>query len=137
MVNHMDKVAEMLGLKLGETFKITKDNAEKQQYFRLTKEGVIVSVDGVYWTDSTTTIALEDILVGRAEVVALPWKPKMEEKYYVPNIFDWDYYKYYLWFNDKRDEEIYKRGLVFKTKEEAIEMSKKMLAMAKERGNLA
>ena len=78
MVNHMDKVAEMLGLKLGETFKITKDNAEKQQYFRLTKEGVIVSVDGVYWTDSTTAIALEDILVGRAEVVALPWKPKME-----------------------------------------------------------
>ena len=80
---------------------------------------------------------LKDILMGDIRIVKLPWKPKMDEKYYIPSIFDWDFYKYNFWLNDECDEKYYKRGLVFKTKEEAIEMSKKMLAMAKERGNLA
>ena len=74
--------------------------------------------------------------MGDIRIVKLPWKPKMDEKYYIPSIFDWDFYKYNFWLNDEHDEKFYKRGLVFKTKEEAIEMSKKMLAMAKERGNL-
>ena len=75
--------------------------------------------------------------MGDIRIVKLPWKPKMDEKYYIPSIFDWDFYKYNFWLNDEYDEKFYKRGLVFKTKEEAIEMSKKMLAIAKERGNLA
>ena len=71
--------------------------------------------------------------MGDIRIVKLPWKPKMDEKYYIPSIFDWDFYKYNFWLNDEYDEKFYKRGLVFKTKEEAIEMSKKMLAMTKER----
>ena len=138
MANHIAKVAQMLGVKIGESFKLTDDtHGDYRQYYQFTdKKGFETSVDGVKWKTAAAEV-LKDILMGDIRIVKLPWKPKMEEKYYVPNIFDWDYYKYYLWFNDKRDEEIYKRGLVFRTKEEAIEMSKKMLAMAKERVNLA
>ena len=75
--------------------------------------------------------------MGDIRIVKLPWKPKMDEKYYIPSIFDWDFYKYNFWLNDECEEKYCKRWLVFKTKEEAIKMSKKMLAMAKERGNLA
>ena len=75
--------------------------------------------------------------MGDIRIVKLPWKRKMYEKYYISSVFDWDLYQYSCCFYDECDEKYYKRGLVFKTKEEAIKMSKKMLAMAKERGNLA
>ena len=138
MANHIAEVAQMLGVKTGETFKLTDDtHGDYHQYYQFTdKKGFETSLDGVKWKTAAAEV-LKDILMGDIRIVKLPWKPKMEEKYYIPNIFDWDFYKYNFWLNDECDEKYYKRGLVFKTKEEAIKMSKKMLAMAKERGNLA
>ena len=136
--NHMAEVAKIFGVELGESFKLTDDtHGDYHQYYQFTnKKGFETSLDGVKWKTAAAEV-LKDILMGDIRIVKLPWKPKMEEKYYVPNIFDWDFYKYNFWLNDECDEKYYKRGLVFKTKEEAIEMSKKMLAMAKERENLA
>ena len=138
MANHIAEVAHVLGVKIGETCKLTDDtHGDYHQYYQFTdKKGFETSLDGVKWKTAAAEV-LRDILMGDIRIVKLPWKPKMEEKYYVPNIFDWDFYKYNFWLNDECDEKYYKRWLVFKTKEEAIEMSKKMLAMAKERGNLA
>lgn len=137
MVNHIAEVAQMLGVEIEEIFKVTDDTyGAYQLYHRFTESnGIEISDDGVTW-ERAKAVVLKSLLMGDARIVKLPWKPKMEEKYYVPNIFDWNSwnsYDYYLWLDDKRDEEFYKRGLVFKTKEEAIEMSKKMLAMTKER----
>lgn len=136
-MNHMAEVAKMFGVELGESFKITSDTqGDYQNYYRFTENNCLeMSDDGVEW-GMTVTLTLRGILMGDIRIVKLPWKPKMDEKYYIPSIFDWDFYKYNFWLNDEHDEKFYKRGLVFKTKEEAIEMSKKMLAMAKERGNL-
>lgn len=133
MTNHMSKVAEMLGLKMGETFRITKDNDERIQYFRLTEEGIIVSQDSVHWSDTTTTIVLEDILAGRAKVTPLSWKPEKDEVYYIPSISNAVGYNNFYWFGDDTDINHYNLGLVCKTKERAIELSQKMLvAVAKE-----
>ena len=136
-MNHMAEVAKMFGVELGESFKITSDTqGDYQNYYRFTENNCLeMSDDGVEW-GMTVTLTLRGILMGDIRIVKLPWKPKMDEKYYIPSIFDWDFYKYNFWLNDEHDEKFYKRGLVFKTKEEAIEMSKKMLAMVKERGNL-
>ena len=135
MANHMEEVSKMFGLELEEHFHITKKSYENTVY-KFTKDGVAFYDNKLrIWYESVG--ALAGILTGETEVVKLPWKPKMDEKYYIPSIFDWDFYKYNFWLNDECDEKYYKRGLVFKTKEEAIKMSKKMLAMAKERGNLA
>ena len=138
MANHIAEVAQMLGVKIGETFKLTDDtDGDYHRYYQFTdKKGFETSIDGLKW-ETAAAVVLRGILMGDIRIVKLPWKPKMEEKYYIPSIFDWDFYKYNFWLNDECDEKYYKRGLVFKTKEEAIEMSKKMLAMAKERGNLA
>ena len=136
-MNHMAEVAKMFGVELGESFKITSDtHGDYHRYYQFTdKKGFETSVDGLKW-ETAAAVVLRGILMGDIRIVKLPWKPKMDEKYYIPSIFDWDFYKYNFWLNDEHDEKFYKRGLVFKTKEEAIEMSKKMLAMAKERGNL-
>lgn len=137
MANHITEVAHVLGVKIGETFKLTDDtHGDYHQYYQFTdKKGFETSLDGVKWKTAAAEV-LRDILMGNIRIVKLPWKPKTGEKYYVPNIFNWNYYNYYLCVDNERDEELYKRGLVFKTEEEAIEMSKKMLVMAKEREDL-
>ena len=134
MANHIAEVAQMLGVKIGETFKLTDDtHGDYHRYYQFTdKKGFETSVDGLKW-ETAAAVVLRGILMGDIRIVKLPWKPKIEEKYYVPNIFDLDSYSYNFWFDDEHDEKFYKRGLVFKTKEEAIGMSKKMLAITKER----
>ena len=126
----MEEVAKMFGLELEEHFHITKKSYENTVY-KFTKDGVAF-YDNKLRTWYESVGALAGILTGETEVVKLPWKPKMDEKYYIPSIFDWDFYKYNFWLNDECDEKYYKRGLVFKTKEEAIDMAKKMLAVVKE-----
>ena len=130
MINRMEEVAKMFGLELEEHFHITKKSYENTVY-KFTKDGVAF-YDNKLRTWYESVGALAGILTGETEVVKLPWKPKMDEKYYIPSIFDWDFYKYNFWLNDECDEKYYKRGLVFKTKEEAIDMAKKMLAVVKE-----
>lgn len=57
----------------------------------------------------------------------LKWKPKRDENYWTVNFS----YKLnvleYTWCNDSCDKEFYKKGLVFKTKEEAEKVAKIML----------
>ena len=130
MINHMEEVSKMFGLELEEHFHITKKSYENTVY-KFTKDGVAF-YDNKLRTWYESVGALAGILTGETEVVKLPWKPKMDEKYYIPSIFDWDFYKYNFWLNDECDEKYYKRGLVCKTKEAAIDMAKKMRAVVKE-----
>ena len=133
MANHIREIAELFGVELGESFMIADDTYGRHQiYHRFTERaGIEISDDGFKW-ETAASVILKRLLMGDARIVKLPWKPKMGERYYASDIFDRDLWDYYLWDDDERDEELYKRGLVFKTKKEAIEMSKKMLAVAKE-----
>lgn len=83
------------------------------------------------WTVASDTRLL-GILYGRLRIRKLPYKPTKGQKYYVPNIFVQDLWAYYSWNDDGYDEELYKRGVVFKTTEEAIEAAEKMLAAINE-----
>ena len=56
-----------------------------------------------------------------------PWKPTFREIYYVPSILNRDLYDFNSWNNDEYDKELYRRRVVFKTKEEAIRAAEKML----------
>lgn len=134
MANYIKEIAGLFGVELGESFMITSDTqGDYQNYYRFTENNCLETSDGdVEWGRATAVVLLKRLLMGDARIVKLPWKPKMGERYYVSDIFDRDLFDYYLWDDDERDEELYKRGLVFKTKEEAIEMSKKMLAVAKD-----
>lgn len=55
------------------------------------------------------------------------WVPKFGELYYLANTASHEMFSDCCWNNYKNDFARLERGIVFKTKEEAIEASKKML----------
>ena len=69
--NLIPKIAELLGLELGEKFKIKGDVG--------TYEFGLEGLWGDYGTDAE---ALEAILRGSAEIAKLPWKPKKGDAYF-------------------------------------------------------
>lgn len=131
--NYMAEVAKLLGVELGESFKITSDTqGDYQNYYRFTENNCFeTSVDGVKW-ETATVIVLKYILMGDTRIVKLPWKPKYDEEYYIPSISNTFGYNKFYWRGDDSDDKYYNLGLIFKSKEEAIALGQKMLAVAKE-----
>lgn len=98
-------------------------------FFRFTHKCLQVSVTPGRWLMGSDDY-LRGFLNGSLSIHKLFWKPKKRETYYCPNIFGMDLYDVIVWDDGIVDKEFYIRGLVFKTKEEAIAMSRKMLAIA-------
>ena len=137
MTNHMAEVAQMLGVELEEVFKVTDDDSGKyHNYYKFTeKKGIEVSDDNVKWeADTAEVLVLKWLLIGVARIIKLPWKPRKGEKYYTPYISTQQegMYVTYYWNNDDIDIEHYRMGIVCKTPEEAIAMTNRMLAVAKD-----
>ena len=135
--NYMAEVAKLLGVELGESFKITSDTqgdypGDYQNYYRFTENNCFeTSVDGVKW-ETATVIVLRGILMGDTRIVKLPWKPQEGDRYYFPcpaSIEKWDYSTW-----SERDVDYYRLnyGLVCKTMEEAIALTEKMLVAINE-----
>ncbi len=129
--NCMAEVAKALGLELEEVFRIDGD----EHYFRLTDTGLGMSIGlgNKNWFVAPIN-ALNRLLLGENEIIKLQWKPQKDEKYYVPfiatkpiNMYDEHY-----WENEDVDIKRYRMGLVCKTEEEAVAMTKKMLAAVQE-----
>ena len=60
-------------------------------------------------------------------------KPKKGKLYYTPNLKDEGLYSIEAFADDEWDRTWLERGLICETKEEAIELTKKMLEVAKRR----
>lgn len=87
MTNYMREIASLLGVELGESFKLVDDNGGKyHNYYRFTNEkGIEESDDNANWESAIPGI-LKWILMGEIRIIKLPWKPKMSERYYIPCI---------------------------------------------------
>ena len=135
-MNHMEEVAKMFGVELGESFKITSDtHGDYQNYYRFTENNCLeTSDDGVGWKIIKAEVLLKRILMGDIRIIKLPWKPQKDEKYYIPciNINPVHMYDEYYWNNDHIDIEHYRMGLVCKTPEEAVAITMRMLDTVKE-----
>ena len=132
MANHMAEVAQMLGVELEEVFKVTDDDSGKyHNYYKFTeKKGIEVSEDNVKWeADTAGTLVLKWLLIGVARIIKLPWKPQKCAPYYIPCIVAQSEHMYsmFYWNDDNYDKEYYRMGLVRKTPEEAVALTKKML----------
>lgn len=81
--NYMADVAKMLGVELEEEFMIP----DKDVILKITaKDGLIYKVNGKKeWRYNPSD--LQDLLMGKYEIVKLPWKPKKWDWYYYPNTF--------------------------------------------------
>lgn len=128
MTSHMEGVAKLLGVELEEVFRLEK----YESYFRFTREHFESSLDGNNWSIANS-LTLLAILNGTATIKKLPWKPKYNEKYYIPSIGNTSGYDSFCWQKDHLDEKYYDLGIVFKSKKEAIALRQKMLAIAKEK----
>ena len=105
-MNNMEKVAEMLGVKLGERFKVGGG-----EYY-IDKDGMRNDKGGRY------AGILNSLLTGEYTIEKLPWKPKNGDDYFVgtmgcsASINSWrgDYFDYALYYT----------GNCFRTREEAL-----------------
>lgn len=81
--NLIPQIAHMLGVELGEEFKVVHKVVYKTGFeiiCNFTKEGVFVHEEGCSGKYDKELLA--DIICGKAEIVKLPWKPKKGEDYY-------------------------------------------------------
>ena len=125
MTSYMEGVAKLLGVELEEVFRLEK----YESYFRFTREHFESSLDGNNWSIAHS-LTLLAVLNGTATIKR---KPKYDEKYYIPSISNAFGYNSFYWRGDDSDEKYYNFGIICKSKEEAIALRQKMLAVAKEK----
>ena len=83
-MNYIPKVAEAMGLKIGEQFKVKVGGEETAAMFWFVEDGlkysVIKGVEG--YTGYASNQTLVSIVNGEYEIVKLPWVPKIGETYW-------------------------------------------------------
>lgn len=116
--NLTPEIAKMLGVELGEEFKIKGYDGLT---YKLTDNGLeLTTVDGqkTKWFDHG---ALNSLLKGKMEIVKLPWKPKFGDRYF--GFFEFNgklmITRYDIWRGTIAEEVQYRCGWVFRTREEA------------------
>ena len=110
-MNHMKEVAHMLGVELGERFKVSGMDGR----FWIDEIGLCVEDDK---GDYDLNALLAALLTGRSKIVHLPYKPKIGDAYYLNTRFGETHHE---WVEDDNlfDLMIIKLGKVYRTEEEA------------------
>lgn len=122
-MNYFKQVAEMLGVKPGEEFKVkwkSGINFTNSKYC-FTEEGI--NEVGTTWFAHGI---FADILSGKAEIVKLPWKPYLTEEYYVYSTYT-NSSRRARWRGLTEDLLCWKLGNCFKTREEAENKGKEIM----------
>lgn len=121
--NYMLGVAKLLGVELGERFKICSRGCAKfgsplfaNDYF-LDEKGGLMCGDADSFCKAPASV-LGEIILGNFEIMKLPWKPKYGEYYYCPSINQKKVIQP-MWLGDTRDYSLKALCMVYRTKEEA------------------
>lgn len=131
MTNHMEEVAKLLGVELEEEFRI--EGTHVDYIYKISEKGLFLHCSGRDWWEEVPD-TLVQMLAGRTRIIKLSWKPQKGAPYYIPCIVTQPEYMYsvFYWSDDNYDKEYYRMGLVCKTPEEAVALTKKMIAMIQE-----
>lgn len=114
-MNYMEQVANMLGVEIGEEFKVRCQDGELSARFYIIDDGLYEQCKDE--TPLVNSALLRDLLIGRCEIIKLPWKPKGEDSY-------WYYSELHIleksvWDGALFDLALYKLGKLYRTYEEA------------------
>lgn len=109
--NYMADVARMLGVELGEEFKL---DGRKTKY-KFTENGLYFYAPDGWWQCSN--VLLPRILRGNVEIVKLSWQPKGGDEYYYP-VCNFKDVSSTNWVDSICDFAFKEAGLIFKTYEE-------------------
>ena len=117
--NLIPEIAKMLGVELGEEFKI-------KGYDGLTYKFVdyglqLSSQNDIGITAIPTNVALKNLLNGNDEIVKLPWNPKIYDIYWTFKAAHRDVWCItdVHWTNNPNDAAAFKAGWVYRTRVEA------------------
>lgn len=78
--NLISDIAQMLGVELGEEFKI---KGHEELTYRFASDGLKLTYDNnIELSDIAAKVAFVALLNGKDEIVKIPWKPKMYEEYW-------------------------------------------------------
>ena len=115
-MNLIPKIAEMLGVEIGEEFKLKSNELEYAEIYCLMEDGLVFK-DKYGFSESCR---FKGLITGDFEIIKLPFEPKKEEKYW------------YVWWDSKNLDTSYTHwdsavsnwadkycGNCFRTKEEA------------------
>ena len=111
----------MLGVELGEKFKIKGEN--ELMTYSFNSDGLQVTYgDGIKIPYMSTNLALVALVNGEEEIIKLSWKPKLNERYwtFMSSLEDGKLYVLnYMWDNSVIDVALHKVGWVYRTCAEA------------------
>lgn len=108
--NYMQDVARMLGVELGEEFKIDGSNSIYKFF-----ENELCFQCGGAWLRADNILI--DLIKGAWELVKLPWQPGLCDAYYYPN-HTFRSVEGNLWNNSAIDFALKEAGMIFRTAEE-------------------
>lgn len=124
--NLIPEIARMLGVELGEEFKI---KGREGAIYKFIVDGLLVSYDDAEKVYTATHVPLVGLVRGDIEIVKLPWKPKKGDAYYTFEIFRGKWVVRSLWWTGAPcNYALLDKGWVFRTKEEAEDALPKVAA---------
>lgn len=117
--NLIPEIAKLLGVELGEEFKVKGDDDELTYIF--TDDGLkITFAGGIEISQISINSAFVALVMGKDEIIKLPWKPKKGEDYYTFGcpIGKWEVSCQH-WTCHPFDLAVLAKGWVYRTREEA------------------
>lgn len=127
--NLMPNICKMLGIELGEEFKIKGDKDFEDKTFYLTIRGLKAKLDQYPNKEFLAMAALDSLLFGDTEIVKLPWRPDYRQIYWTFGLKDG------IWVVVPREWEDYPaeilladKGWTYRTKEAAKDALPKVAA---------
>lgn len=127
--NLIPQIAQMLGLQLGEEFKIKGDKGFEDKTFYLTIRGLKAKLDQYPKKELPAMAALDSLLFGDTEIIKLPWKPKKGDVYFTFGLLGDKWVARSLWWGGFPEEyALLDKGWAYRSKEEAEDALPKVAA---------
>lgn len=117
--NLIPEIAKLLGVEVGEEFKVKGD--DELTYIFTDDDGLKITFAGdIEISQISINSAFVALVMGKDEIVKLPWKPKKGDAYYTFEVFRSKWVVRSLWWTGAPcNYALLDKGWVFRTKEEA------------------
>ena len=116
--NLIPQIAQMLGVELGEEFKVKGDD---ETTYIFTDDGLKLTYDGgIGIVEISSDVAFAALVKGTDEIVKLPWKPKKGDVYFTFELLGGKWVVRSFWWGGFPNEyALLDKGWVYRTCEEA------------------
>jgi hypothetical protein len=124
-MNYYKQIAEMLGLELGQEFRIigSHEKTIDDALFEITEDGLFSKANNL---SGKVTLMLDLLLSGKYKAVAKPWKLEVGKQYFFYSV-SLNRATTRKWCNGNYDLLLWKFGNCFKTEKEANEKGKEVM----------